>query len=180
MDLSSLKTEPVNLNLIEALKKKYRGLDNEYFLITTGSLKNCVLTPSWHWASELHFNNDHSGRSVSVKFSDLFYLPDYKGPKHYSNAVTNRAAKNNVEQGVDKYGGTVMIDSYVAYFDSNKRNDDGLNVGVVTKITKANRIDLIDVLTGESVSLPNSRRYFVIDEGLLSRLMVMKISRHTG
>jgi hypothetical protein len=179
MDFTNLKKVPVSVELLSKLKEM-GGYEGKYFLITHGSLKNCILEPTWTWSKEIYFNNEHTGRSSSCDLNQVFYLPEYNGNSYYPPSIINRINKNIVDQGVDKYGGTVAIDSYVAYMDSSKSRDEGLRVGIVTKVTKANRVDVIDVLTGELVELPNSKRYFVIDEGLLPRLMVMKISQSKG
>lgn len=157
-------------------KKTFSERMGHWFRILGNSvISGSILTPNWSNPYCIRFVNPESKRYIDIKWENVVFLKDYTGPKVVS-VKASKNIKNTVEEHVDKYGGTVKIDSLVAYLDQNEPKDQMLQIGFTTAISKSGTITVKNILSGRELKLTNSKRHFVIDETILERLMILKLS----
>ena len=175
----NLKLLKCTMDDLRAFKKlSFRHLGDLRFKINTGILEGCILPPSYISSDSLKFVNPLSNRDIYVTIDDVFLVEGYSDT--YISDKTHSIFKRNTtscEEAKDKYGGTVYLDSIVAYYHHKKSADESLRFGLVKHISKSGTITVVDALTGSELKLSNSKRHAVIDDSIQDRIMMMKLSK---
>lgn len=147
------------------------------FLITSGVLSGCVLSASYITQYQICFSNPFTNKCIYPSLENIKLVKNYTDTyipetieKRYKTALQSQT------EGIDKFGGTVYVDSIVAYIDKGKSADESLRVGVVTHISKVGVVTVRDIAENTEQKLPTSRRHFVIDENIFDRLMILKLT----
>ena len=164
------------------VKMRYTEQQKLKFLVNHGVLKGCIVNPQSILSSLIIIKNPINNNNMY--YENLSHLSVVEGnvetyvPESVINYYKNNAKSQ--ESTSDKFNGEVYVESLVAYVHHKKKSNEALRAGIVTHISKAGVLTVRDIVTGDEVRLADKYRHFVIDESLVERLMIIKLTKNNN